>query len=53
MDRVSKIIHLDWAHKRGIYGRGVGVAVVDTGDGVIIRLRHCLEITCEIIWNNL
>lgn len=31
MDRVSKSIHLDWAHKRGIYGKGVGVAVVDTG----------------------
>lgn len=31
MDRVSKIIHLDWAHKRGIYGRGIGVAMVDTG----------------------
>jgi serine protease AprX len=31
MDRVSKVIHLDWAHKRGIYGRGIGVAVIDTG----------------------
>ena len=31
MDRVSGIIHLDWAHKRRIYGKGVGVAVVDTG----------------------
>lgn len=31
MDRVSKLIHLDWAHKRGIYGRGITAAVLDTG----------------------
>lgn len=31
MDRVSNIIHLDWARKRGIYGKGVCVAVIDTG----------------------
>ncbi|MFW5647268.1 MAG: S8 family peptidase [Acetivibrio ethanolgignens] len=31
MDRVSKIIHLDWARKRGIYGKGVCVAIIDTG----------------------
>lgn len=31
MDRVSKIIHLDWAHKRGIYGKGVTAVVLDTG----------------------
>lgn len=36
MDRVSNIIHLDWARKRGIYGKGVCVAIIDTGERVII-----------------
>lgn len=31
MNRVSEIIELDWAHKRNIMGKGIGVAVVDTG----------------------
>ena len=31
MNRVSDIIESGWAHERGYFGRGVGVAVVDTG----------------------
>lgn len=31
MNRVNKIIESDWAHERGYTGRGVGVAIVDTG----------------------
>lgn len=31
MNRVSDIIECQWAHDHGIYGKGVGVAVVDTG----------------------
>lgn len=31
MERVNRVIHTSWAHERGIYGDGVGVAIVDTG----------------------
>ncbi len=31
MNRVNDIIEGHWAHEKGYYGRGVGVAVVDTG----------------------
>jgi serine protease AprX len=31
MNRVGDIIERDWAHKHGYIGRGVGVAVLDTG----------------------
>jgi serine protease AprX len=31
MNRVSKIINLKWAHDRNIYGKDIGVAVIDTG----------------------
>lgn len=31
MKRAAPIIHLEAAHNRGIYGEGVGVAVLDTG----------------------
>jgi len=31
MNRVNKIIESDWAHERGYTGKGVGVAIVDTG----------------------
>ncbi|NLC19702.1 MAG: S8 family peptidase [Clostridiales bacterium] len=31
MNRVNKIIESDWAHDRGYTGKGVGVAIVDTG----------------------
>lgn len=31
MQRVSELINLKYAHNRGIMGRGIGVAVVDTG----------------------
>lgn len=31
MNRVGDIIESRWAHKNGYYGRGVGVAIVDTG----------------------
>jgi len=31
MNRVSEIIESNWAHERGYLGKGVGVAIVDTG----------------------
>ncbi len=31
MDRVSKIIHLKWAHNHNVTGKGIGVAILDTG----------------------
>lgn len=31
MNRVNDIIESRWAHQRGYYGTGIGVAVVDTG----------------------
>lgn len=31
MHKVNDIIESKWAHKNGYYGRGVGVAIVDTG----------------------
>ncbi len=31
MNRVSDIIESRWAHEHGYYGKGIGVAVVDTG----------------------
>lgn len=31
MNRVNEIIESDWAHERNITGKGIGVAVVDTG----------------------
>lgn len=31
MNRVSDIIESNWAHEKGYFGKGVGVAVVDTG----------------------
>ena len=31
MNRVGDIIESHWAHERGYYGKGVGVAIVDTG----------------------
>lgn len=31
MNRVNDIIECRWAHDRGIYGKGIGVAIVDTG----------------------
>ncbi len=31
MNRVSDIIECGWAHEKGYFGKGVGVAVVDTG----------------------
>lgn len=31
MNRVNDIIDSKWAHSRGYYGHGVGVAIVDTG----------------------
>lgn len=31
MNRVNDIIESNWAHNNGYYGRGVGVAIVDTG----------------------
>ncbi len=31
MERVNRVIHTSWAHERGIYGDGIGVAVIDTG----------------------
>lgn len=31
MERVNELIHTSWAHSRGLYGTGIGVAVIDTG----------------------
>ncbi len=31
MNRVSDVIECRWAHEHGFFGRGIGVAVVDTG----------------------
>ena len=31
MNRVNDIIESRWAHSRGYYGQGIGVAIVDTG----------------------
>lgn len=31
MNRASDVIQLKWAHDQGIYGQGIGVAIVDTG----------------------
>ncbi|HCA70949.1 MAG TPA: hypothetical protein DEP17_11445, partial [Lachnospiraceae bacterium] len=31
MNRVNEIIESSWAHERNITGKGVGVAIVDTG----------------------
>ncbi|NLJ96428.1 MAG: S8 family peptidase [Clostridiales bacterium] len=31
MNKVNDIIECNWAHEHGYYGRGVGVAIVDTG----------------------
>lgn len=34
MNRVGDIIESRWAHNKGYFGRGVGVAIVDTGIGL-------------------
>lgn len=34
MNRVSDTIESRWAHEHGIYGQGVGVAILDTGIGL-------------------
>ncbi|MBQ9765099.1 MAG: hypothetical protein IJW18_02745 [Lachnospiraceae bacterium] len=31
MNRVREIINADYALKKGIYGEGIGVAILDTG----------------------
>lgn len=31
MDKVNDIIECKWAHENGYYGKGVGVAIIDTG----------------------
>lgn len=31
MNHVNELIEAKWAHGRGIYGQGIGVAIVDTG----------------------
>ena len=36
MDRVRRIINAQKAYEHGYYGEGVGVAVLDTGERVII-----------------
>ncbi len=36
MDRVKKIIHTDYAYRSGLSGQNVTVAVMDTGERVII-----------------
>lgn len=46
MHRVGDIIESDWAHKRGYLGKGVGVAIVDTG---IALHRDFVEGTNRVI----
>lgn len=36
MERVRKIIGCQEAYQRGIYGTGIGIAVLDSGERVII-----------------
>ena len=36
MNRVRKMIHTDYAYKIGLTGKNVTVAVMDTGERVII-----------------
>lgn len=31
MERILESIHASYAYERGFYGRGIGVAVLDTG----------------------
>ncbi|MCR5792446.1 MAG: S8 family peptidase [Lachnospiraceae bacterium] len=31
MNRVSHLVHAEYAHQNGIFGKGVGVAILDTG----------------------
>lgn len=38
MDRVNRIIGSKWAHDRGIRGKHIGIAVLDTGERVIMML---------------
>lgn len=40
MDRVKKIINASYAYRRGYFGEGVGVAVMDTGIGEHADFRH-------------
>ncbi len=36
MDRVKKLIHLNYAYKTGLTGKTVTIAAMDTGERVII-----------------
>ncbi len=36
MDRVRNLINCDGIHRLGYTGRGVGVAILDTGDAAIL-----------------
>lgn len=40
MDRVKKIINASYAYRRGYFGEGVGVAIMDTGIAEHIDFRH-------------
>ncbi len=40
MDRVKKIINASYAYRRGYFGEGVGVAVMDTGIAEHVDFRH-------------
>lgn len=39
MERVRKIIGCQEAYQRGFYGAGIGIAVLDSGERVIIMSR--------------
>lgn len=40
MDRVKKIINASYAYRRGYFGEGVGVAVMDTGIAEHVDFKH-------------
>jgi serine protease AprX len=49
MDRVKKIINASYAHSRGEYGEGVGVAVMDTGITAHPDFEHRISVFRDYI----
>lgn len=35
MDISKKLLHADWAHRRGYTGQGIGIAFLDTGISMV------------------
>ena len=46
MNRVSSIIHLDYARQHGLTGQGIGVAILDTG----IDFLKKADIVLPVFW---